>query len=307
MNTILTGSECHHAHDKSASDVCTPPDIAQKMSHFLRDQLGMKVPMSNKVSKVESKDRSKKQTESMKSSKGSEQPHAVDVKQVIDTMKKVTKCDVESCIYTYDKFIDFLGKDNVKDILNNYFKPYGPALNDDELSNHNIDQVLDQFEEKFKDRKFLHIPMQTRDFEKVGTQLATVDLAEESKKYDCFGVVLNTDYSYGRGIHWFCLFGDLQSTPISLEYFNSSGKPPLEEVEIWLAKTKHHLEKVLKKPVVIKYSTGIVYQYDKTNCGVWALAYIYARLTRINPEWFRPNNVDDMLMKKIRSELFRLA
>jgi hypothetical protein len=174
------------------------------------------------------------------------------------------------------------------------------------LSNFNIDDVLDQLEKKFASRKFLHIPFQMRDFEKIGTQLATVDLADQFKKgKKTFGVVLNTDFSSGNGIHWFCLFGEHYGNKVVLEYFNSSGKPPLPEVQAWLQKTKHYLTKTLKVPVDIHYSTGIYYQHDDHSCGVYCLCYIWCRLEGIPPAWFKSENFNDTLMHKARKNLFR--
>ena len=145
-----------------------------------------------------------------------------------------------------------------------------------------------------------------RDFEKVGTQLATIDLAEELRsKYKTFGVVLNTDWSSGKGIHWFCIFGEHLGNKIILEYFNSSGKEPLPEVQAWLQKTKHHLAKELKIPVEIHYSTGIEFQNDDNSCGAFCLAYIWLRLEQVPPTWFKSENFNDNMMHKVRRNLFR--
>ena len=232
--------------------------------------------------------------------------HVSTDKHAVETVKDLLNCKSESCILKRADFISFAKNHNLEHILDMFFKPEGPSHNFNLLSNFNIDDVLDQFESKFSSRKFLHIPFQMRDFEKVGTQLSTIDLADEfSNGHQTFGVVLNTDYSNGRGIHWFCLFGELLKDKIVLEYFNSSGKEPLPEVQAWLQKNKHYLEKKMKMPCEIHYSTGIKFQSDEHSCGVYCLCYIWLRLENISPKWFNGKNFNDSLMHEARKKLFR--
>jgi len=263
--------ECHFAGDKKA--VCSPKNVIKVMKEF-----------------VEQKGRNIEN----------------DPIKIVGTMKELLDCNSESCILKRKDFTEFAKGHDLERILKQFFKPEGPATHFGLLSNFNIDDVLDQFEERFANRKFLHIPFQMRDFAKVGTQLATIDIADKFRtKYKTFGVVLNTDYSTGRGIHWFCLFGEDLGNKIILEYFNSSGKEPLPEVQAWLQKTKHHLAKTLKKPVEVHYSTGIKFQDDEHSCGVYCLCYIWLRLERVDAKWFKSDNFNDDKMHKARKNLFR--
>ena len=225
---------------------------------------------------------------------------------IVKTVKDLLNCNSESCILKRADFVQFAKLNNIEAVLNNFFKPEGPALDFGLLSNFNIDDVLDQLVIRFKHKKFLHIPFQMRDFAKVGTSLATINLANEFRNgTKTFGVVLNTDYSTGGGIHWFCLFGEDHGSYLELEYFNSSGKAPLPEVQAWLQKQKHFLAKELKKEVRVWYSTGIRFQDDDHSCGVYCLCYIWLRLEGITPRWFKSNNFNDSLMHKVRKNLFR--
>jgi hypothetical protein len=230
---------------------------------------------------------------------------AFDDRRAVETVKDLLNCNSESCILKRPDFQEFARLNNIDALLDSFFKPAGPkgfGL----LSNFNIDDVLDQFVKRFESRKFLHIPFQMRDFQRVGTKLSTVNLAREFKGgARCFGVVLNTDVSTGRGIHWFCLFGEHYGDQIVLEYFNSSGRPPLPEVQAWLLKTKHHLAKEMKLPVDIWYSTGIQFQDDDHSCGVYCLCYIWLRLERVSPKWFKSTKFNDSLMHRARDVLFR--
>lgn len=265
-------SECHFA--KNQAPVCSPRNVVEKMKSFAKGR-GAKIDGNAPPTKV------------------------------VQVMKDLLNCNSESCVLKRKDFVDF-AKINVEEIFSQFFKPEGPATHFGLLSNFNIDDVLDQMEERFKERKFLHIPFQMRDFEKVGTELANVDLADKFRSgYKTFGVVLNTDWSSGRGIHWFCIFGEHHGNKIVLEYFNSSGKEPLAEVQAWLQKTKHYLQKTLSLPVEIYYTTGIKFQDDDHSCGVYCVAFIWCRLEGIPPQWFKADNFNDMLMHKARKNLFR--
>ena len=229
----------------------------------------------------------------------------LDSKKILDTIMVQLNCNSESCVLENSDFRRFVSDYNIEEILDNFFKPKGPSTKYGLLSNFNIDDVLDQFEKKYTNRNFLHIPFQMRDFEKIGTKLATIDLADEfNNGKKTFGVVLNTDWSSGRGIHWFCIFGEDLGDKIIIDYFNSSGKAPLPEIQAWLQKNKHHLTKELGKPTEIHYNTGIQFQNDEHSCGVYCLCYIWLRLEEIQPDKINTRNFTDKIMCDARKALF---
>jgi hypothetical protein len=222
----------------------------------------------------------------------------------LEEAKKLLNCNTESCVLKRPEFIEFAKLANVEDLLDEFFKPKGPATHFGLLSNFNIDEVLAQLETRHAD--FLHIPYQMRDFEKHGTELSKVNLAEHfTNGKNKFGVVLNTDWTKGRGIHWYCLFGEKQNNNVTLEYFNSSGRDPLVETQAWLHKTKHTLHRDLKIPVDVKYSTGVTFQNDEHSCGVYCLMYIWLRLEGIDHHQFKSHNFHDAVMHKARRLVFR--
>ena len=268
-------SEC--AHDKTQSAICSPKVAIKKLSKFVG------------VS-------------------GSD-------KQIIEAVKKKTGCETESCIYKKKEVQDFLTDDQVKNILKEYFKPSGPAFTTDWLSNYNIDDVLNQFEKKYK--SFYHVYFQMRDFEKnkltpsekrnperLKYSLGDIDFAKKIKEgYKTFGCVLNTDWSSGNGEHWFCVFGDFRKSPYQLEYFNSSGEAPLDEVQVWLDRTKHQLEKNTGKKVNL-IICRTQHQYDSHSCGPYSLFYIVNRLKGVPAEVFNKDIGGDKKMKQWRRLLF---
>jgi hypothetical protein len=267
ITKVMSSSEC--AIDKGGA-VCSPKHVISDMAKMIQSN-SQQVPTDN---------------------------HAI-----LEKAKQITECESESCVLLHHKFKK-VASSSVDKILDEFFKPEGPAMNFGLLSNYNIDEFLEQLTKRHT--TFLHIPFQMRDFEKTRTELATIDLTKHFKNgKKKFGVVLNTDWSHGGGIHWYCLFGEHHGSHIVLEYFNSSGRDPLVETQAWLHKTKHHIHSTLRIPTEIKYSTGVLFQNDDHSCGVYCLMYIWLRLEGVPASWFNARNFNDEFMHKARKVLFR--
>jgi hypothetical protein len=225
---------------------------------------------------------------------------------LLTALKNRYDCKSESCILTRYEVKEFLDPEKVDEVLRDYFKPEGPKFSRAWLSNDEIDAVLDQIAKKYEHRHFLHIPYQMRDFQKTGTELATMDWQKKYEQgYRTFGTVVNTDYSIGKGIHWFALFGDFDDNRqvFTIEYFNSSGENPLPEISEWMKNQKYKLQ--LPKPVKDVVVTNIVNQNDTHSCGPYSLYYILSRLDGVPMEWFRTNRIGDQNMLLFRQYLFR--
>ncbi len=268
-------SEC--AHDKTQAAICSPKSAIRKLSKFT----------------------------------GVDGPN----EKILEAAKKKTSCKTEACIYKNKEVQNFISNDEVTEILKEHFKPSGPAFSTEWLSNYNIDDVLDQFSKKHK--SFYHVYFQMRDFEKnklkpsekanpemLHRSLADIDFAKQIKEGTrSFGCVLNTDLSSGSGQHWFCLFGDFRKQPYQLEYFNSAGDAPLDEVQVWLDKTKHQIMKDTGKPVKLVICRTH-HQRDGHSCGPYSLFYIVNRLKGVPSEAFNKDIGGDARMLKWRKELF---
>ncbi len=293
--TFNNQSECHFNKSSPGEKVCSPDQIVNKMEEFIDQKIQKKSERNTSAEGSGDKHQANKPVK--------DKSHKT---KVVSTMKDYFDCNSESCILKREDFRNFAKLNNIDSILDEYFKPKGPATNFGLLSNKHIDTILDQLAKKFPERKFLHVPFQMRDFERQKTELAKIDLAEELKKdKKTFGVVFNTDYSHGNGIHWFCVFGENYPNGVQLEYFNSSGRPPLQEIQTWIHKTKHKLQQDLNKPVNVIYSTGKEFQKNDTCCGVYAIAYIWLRLEDVPANWFKPEKFNDDMMAKLRRNLFR--
>lgn len=212
-----------------------------------------------------------------------------DKKEIIELAKKKTNCKDESCIYSK--------LDNLDDLKNskNRLKEPGPANSLEWLDNTNIDNVLDKWVYQYKD--FLHIPFHMIDFDKKNTYLSTMSINNIIKDgYKTAGVILNTDVSTGSGIHWFCLFFDFRTNPISIEYFNSSGEQPLPSVRNLLDR--------LKTTTSVLFENTTSHQQDTSSeCGLYSLYYIINRLKGVSYNDFN-KRIPDKEMIKFRKDIF---
>lgn len=291
MDLKVKPSEC--AFNSNRSDVCSPGEAIESIRKFLEK------------SDIHLKEDVKQ-----------------DEQKIIEVAKEQTNCESESCLYKKKEIKEQLNEDGVQVDLNKVFKPKGPAFTEAWLSNVNIDDVLDQLEKKYPE--FLHIPYQVRDFARIApdekllakmsageseklrnSNLKTIDFVDQYKKGKTkFGTVINTDYSTGRGIHWFAIYVDMSGSINTVEYFNSSGEAPLPEIQIFLDYTKHKLEKETDKTTKIVINK-IQHQTDGHSCGPYSLYYIISRLSGVPYMTFHTQVIPDEAMVEFRKHLFR--
>jgi hypothetical protein len=265
---LIPKSEC--AFDISCK-VCSTPDMQVKMHHFYTEKTG------NKATNI------------------------------IEDMKKLLKVTSEAAIYDEPEFVNYVGYGDIAKEKELRFRPEGPADSVDLLDNYNIDDTLEQLSRKMID--FKHIHFQMIDFMQTKSELATIFLpALYQEGYRTLGVVLNTDHSQGRGKHWFACFVDMRplgtpKEPWTIEYFNSSGNPPLAPVHAWIRQQIAVCASIGHRAIPIYSSRQL--QYSNTECGVWSLVYIYSRLKGKPHSWMNDVRMDDKDMIKYRERIFR--
>lgn len=230
--------------------------------------------------------------------------------QSLKLLKHNTGCEnveaykVESCVLSNNNIKSMIGADLVKHNFDINFNPKGPASSTEWLSNSHIDNVLDQAAKYYEG--FAHINFQMSDFAENDDpdSLQNIDLAKLYNKYKSFGVVINTDVSGGSGEHWFCIYGTFDKKGITLEYFNSSGEPPILSVDIWLKETAEKLKKTLNVPVkIIRHM--VPHQTDNHSCGPYSLYYILSRLSGVPSDVFDKKIIPSKLMVKFRKQILR--
>nr|QQV29691.1 cysteine protease [Kaumoebavirus] len=233
-------------------------------------------------------------------------------KQIVEKVKAKVHCDSESCILNRPEVVKTLGEQVVEREKEERFKPYGPGDSTEWFSNFNIDDVMAQWAKKWP--HFYNIEFQMIDFEEYKSALSKINFHElRAHKYKSAGVVINTDSYRGGGKHWFALYFDFSGPVSTVEYFNSSGRMPLPEIQDLFLKIKNQFiegEKIEAEDVDKKVKSIIVsrspYQEDDYSCGAWSLFYIWSRLNGKSYTTFDKNmQLNDEQMIKFRQFLFR--
>lgn len=227
----------------------------------------------------------------------------------IKSAKEAVGCDTEKCLVKKVKAV--LGSRAEVALLQ--YKIDGPTDNK-LLNNVNIDGILNQWALKWKD--FYNYNFNMRDYAKhrfhgngilnEPDSLATVKFAELYKEgFKTCACVINSDLYKNPGEHWMALFADAR-TPgqATVEFFNSSGGPPAPEWVNWLVKTQTGLRNAGIKKVEIINVCKIRHQDSMSECGVYSLFYIWARLNGVSYEYFLKNTVPDRAMFEFRQHLF---
>ncbi len=97
---------------------------------------------------------------------------------------------------------------------------------------------------------------------------------------------------------------------MSVEFFNSSGNAPAPEWVNWLEKTRVIMENIADNQHIKNYKVSVIkvtsirHQKSKSECGLYSLFYIWARLNDVPVEYFTTNPIADQLMFEFRQHLF---
>jgi hypothetical protein len=236
---------------------------------------------------------------------------STDPKVIIDAAKEKLGCTDEKCVVHKSESV--LGKQLANSIIELRFKPSGPTDNA-LLSNVNIDAIMKQwaslyegfFPYNFNMRNYASFSFRDGHVLNTPDTLATIQFkdlynGELGKKFTRVGCVINTDVYQGPGKHWMALYADSKSRTV--EFFNSSGNSPSPEYVRWLEKTKIQMES-LGIQASIKNNSAVRHQNSKSECGVYSLFYIYARLNGVPADFFSGGKIPDKWMFHFRQHLF---
>lgn len=224
------------------------------------------------------------------------------IDKVIDASKNILGCATARCV------VQKLDIDIGKDAAN--FKIKGP-IDTSLLSNYNIDGVMRQYAARFPDfypynfnmLNYMDYSFHDGAIINEPDSLATVQFSDlHARGFRRAGCIINTDVYQGQGKHWMALFVD--STVPSVEFFNSSGNAPAPEWISYMVKTKDQLEELTRRTAQMVKVTNIRHQQSKTECGVYSLFYVWARLNKVPYSYFIDKPIPDQLMFEFRQHLF---
>lgn len=231
---------------------------------------------------------------------------------IVEKAKQITgkSSEKEAIIALIDK----IGKSMVAREIAMVHKIKGPtsaAL----LSNTNIDATLQQWMIAFPE--FFAYNFNMRDYASYSFRhgevinspdtLATIGVDELytgkiDRPYTKAACVINSDVYNGPGKHWMALFVDMSVVNTTVEFFNSSGNAPAPEWINWLEKSRSMIENMGLKCKIVRVST-IRHQSSKSECGVYSLFYIWARLHNVPHSYFS-KKVPDQVMFEFRQHIF---
>ncbi len=216
------------------------------------------------------------------------------LRELTPRFQKKFGCDEQTC-WLKSKVIKEM--DNF-DIKHNTFRPVGPIGPNkqyDWLSTRDIENVMKQYQLKYKDFKFLGA--MPSDFDELPiygtTELEFKELEQTTPK---IGAVINLDTHEQSGSHWVGFFANLKTNTIY--YFDSVGKKPQRRLNMFIRRlltfmynnthkadtTNKRLHQRLNvEQFMKKYHTSddfdvrynkIQHQFKNSECGVYSMNFI---------------------------------
>lgn len=238
---------------------------------------------------------------------------------VNEIRKRATECDDQLCWLNL-KWIQNLNDD---DINKNTFRPKGPQGRFKWLSTTNINEIVEQYEHKYQDFKFLGAtPYDFADHPELG--ISNLNLDHFCKKYNKFGMIINFDNYNQPGSHWVALYANIKNNKIY--YFDSYGTRPkkricdfVKKIALWcynhnidptnhindtdesfMTNEKNKYEKLMD----IQYS-NIRHQYKDSECGVYSVNFILRLLHNESFDLICSRIIDDDTINQFRKVYFR--
>lgn len=236
------------------------------------------------------------------------------LKQLNNRLKEDYDCNDQLC-WLDTKIVK---KINNKKINFFTFRPNGPEKKHEWLSTTNINDVMYQYENKYKDFKFLGaVPY---DFEELSFldvyNLNFNDLLNQNKTK--IGMVVNLDEHYKSGSHWVGVYADLKNK--NVYYFDSFAKRPRKRIKKFFGKILSYLyeknyNKTLDYETILEQHSSldnfdvrynkIQHQLKDSECGVYSMNFIIRLLNNESFDDIVNNVTRDDEMNKCRSVYFR--
>ena len=228
---------------------------------------------------------------------------------------------------------DVVKKLKNEEIHDNTFRPSGPSTGEEWLSTTNINKVVNQYEDKYKD--FVFLGALPNDFEELPilglSKIDFDDFVSEGKTK--IGMVINLDTHKESGSHWVALYTDLAKN--QLYYFDSLGKKPGPRIKKFNNKILNYMyKKKYNKNIDIgkiingiknkkinssKYVSilknklshfdirhnNVVHQKENSECGVYSINFILRSAKGESFDSITKNVTTDDEMNECRKVYFR--
>jgi hypothetical protein len=202
---------------------------------------------------------------------------------------------------------------NISELKEN-FRPDKPEEWKDDpdkwLNTYNILNVMKQYEDKYKNFKFVGvfpIDFMTKiDGSCVSKEMCSLNLNDMiKKKITKIGFIFNLDKHYQSGSHWVSLFMNLNKNNknYGAYYYDSNGTPPPIEIKNYIKIVKNKLNKNDNK-FKFKFNKKR-HQYSNSECGMFSLYFMNESLKNVSFEKFINNKkINDKFVFKLRDKYY---
>lgn len=214
--------------------------------------------------------------------------------------KLMEVCNNQIC-WTKQDFINKMNKQLKEELQKNTFRPKGPDEQYEWLNTLHINNVMEQYSNKYKDFKYLGaVPIDFNDLPELGIKnLDFKKLMNEGKTK--LGMVINTDEHYKPGAHWQSLYCDLNK---GVCYFiDSYGMEPDKRIVKFMRRVARFIKNDLGKTPVLDYNR-LQHQRGGTECGVFSISFILRLLRGDSFEEINNERVSDDQVNVCRNYYF---
>jgi len=231
---------------------------------------------------------------------------------------RFVQCKKEDC------WLNQIKDANLKKKIDRYVfapdKPYEWKNNPNEwLSNFDIMNVLEQYEQTYKQFEFIGpTPI---DFDKVvegsciQSELCHFQLRDQIKRGKTqIGIIFNLSPHTSSGSHWVSLFIDVKERTIF--YFDSAGEPIPKEIKVFVDRVMSQVKDMDGSKYAFYQNHPKEHQMGNTECGVYSLFFIITMLTGFSPltrgrmnmkqkiHLFKKRTIPDKYIEKYRNVYF---
>jgi len=192
-----------------------------------------------------------------------------------------------------------------EELMKHTFRPDGPNGKFEWLNTVQIDKVMEQYENKYNDFKFLGaVPIDFDDFDEFGIRTLDYEQLIKDGKIK-LGVVFNLDKHNQPGSHWVAMYANLQSGEIY--YFDSYGIKPCKRIEKFMRRVAKISETSMNVKNITLESNKYQHQRENSECGVYSMNFILRMLRGDNFVDICKSVVPDKKINKCRNVYFHNA
>ena len=220
------------------------------------------------------------------------------IKQFGERLKDV--CDSQRC-WVKQKFTSNMKKELHQYAKKHSFRPSGPSGKFTWLNTFNINEVMEQYELKYKDFSFIGaVPIDFDDLPQLGIKdINLSDLMKNNKTK--LGFVFNLDEHYKSGSHWVGMYSDLKQGEVL--FFDSYGVEPDKRIRKLMRRIARFC-KDNSQSVNVKHNK-VRHQYKNSECGVYSINFILRLLRGDTFEEITNNITTDSDINRCRSVYFQ--